>query len=88
MNTQLDFRELGIQYVFNPAKTVLSIGLSAPFAGSVAGIMAGDAKAQVDAIWGAPTENYSDFIVYYAYRGKNSEIIYKDFKVLTIYLER
>ena len=88
VNSRLEFQELGIGYVFNPAKTVLSIGLSAPFAGSVAGVMVGDTKTQVDAIWGPPTQNYNDFMVYYAYRGQKFEIIYSNFKATTIYLDR
>jgi hypothetical protein len=88
-NSDLDFKELGIRYVFNPAKTVLSVGLSAPFAGSVAGVMVGDAKEQVDAIWGQPTQNFNNFMVYYAYRGQRFEIIYDSAKVVsTIYVDR
>jgi hypothetical protein len=89
VNSDLDFKELGIRYVFNPAKTVLSIGLSAPFAGSVAGVMVGDTKAQIDAVWSQPTQNYNNFMVYYAYRGQKFEVIYdSNLKSTTIYLDR
>ena len=45
--------------------------------------------AQVDALWGHPTQNVSNFMVYYAYRGQKFEIIYNsNLKVVDDYLDR
>ncbi len=77
---------LGLGFFFENNK-IYSIGVEAPFAGNVAGVKLGMEKKQVDALWGKPKSNYSDFMVYYSYRGKEFEIIYQDLIVQTVYLD-
>jgi TIR domain len=88
--TKLLLREVGIAFFFDSSRKIVSIGLYASFAGSVAGVSVGDTKTKVDGIWGEPTQNFNNFMVYYSYRGKIFEIIYStvgDLKVETIYVD-